>query len=76
VDRTVLDRTGLTGQFDFTVEWAIPLDPAESLSRPVNGDPLQPLDVALRQQLGLTLRATKAAVDALVIDHIERPEEN
>jgi len=76
VDRVVIDRTGLAGNFDFTVEWAVPISPADSASRPAGDDSGPPLDVALRQQLGLTLRPAKAPVETLVIDHVERPSAN
>lgn len=71
VDRTVIDRTGLVGQFDFTIEWAIPvasvgLQPAVDVTGPSLG-------TALREQLGLKLESTKAQVDVLAIDHVERP---
>lgn len=74
VDRVVLDRTGLIGAFDFTVEWAPSVRSAEPLSRPLGDDAGPPLDVALRRQLGLTLRPTRAPVDVLVIDRVERPK--
>jgi uncharacterized protein (TIGR03435 family) len=73
VDRVVLDRTGLTGTFDFTVAWAIPLRPSEALSRPFGDDVGPPLDVALRRGLGLILRPARAPLEVLVIDRIERP---
>jgi uncharacterized protein (TIGR03435 family) len=74
VDRTVLDRTGLVGNFDFGVEWAMPLPPADSSSRPQTDDTGPSLGTALREQLGLTLRPARAPVDGLVIDRVERPE--
>lgn len=76
LDRPVIDRTGLTGRYDFDLEFA----PDESLwggilRRPENSD--KPgLFRAVQEQLGLRLEATKGPVDALVIDHIERPSEN
>jgi uncharacterized protein (TIGR03435 family) len=76
VDRVVIDRTGLAGNFDFTVEWAVPISPTDSASRPAADDTGPPVDVALRQQLGLTLRPAKAPVETLVIDHVERPSAN
>jgi uncharacterized protein (TIGR03435 family) len=72
VDRVVVDRTGLTGPFDFTVEWAVPVRSVEPLSRPLGDDAGPPLDVAIRRQLGLTLRPTRARVEVLVIDSVER----
>jgi uncharacterized protein (TIGR03435 family) len=76
VERMVIDRTGLAGDFDFAVEWAVPADPADPSSRPAADDTGPPIDVALRQQLGLTLRPAKATVDSLVIDRVERPSNN
>ena len=76
VDRVVLDRTGLTGPFDFTVEWAVPVRPVEPSSRPGDDDVGPSLDVALRRQLGLMLRRTRAPIDVLVIDRVERPSQN
>jgi uncharacterized protein (TIGR03435 family) len=73
VDRIVVDRTGLTGNFDFTLEWAMPLPPTDSPTRATD-DSGPSLGTALREQLGLALRPTKARVDAPVIDRIERPE--
>jgi uncharacterized protein (TIGR03435 family) len=71
VDRTVIDRTGLVGQFDFTIEWAIPL---ASVGLQPSVDVTGPsLGTALREQLGLRLESTKAPVDVLVIDHVEHP---
>ena len=74
VDRAVVDRTGLTGAFDFSLEW--------SLESVVAGAPDQATTAgpnffeALRSQLGLKLVATKAPSDTLTIDRIERPNEN
>jgi len=59
--RPVVDRTGLAGDFDFTVDLA----PDESQPNPL--DPAL-LIGALREQLGLTVKSEKAALDFLVID--------
>jgi bla regulator protein blaR1 len=66
-DRTVLDRTGLSGRYDVTLDWAP--DDEESSTRP-------PLFTALRDQLGLKLDAGEGPVEVLVIDHVERPSPN
>jgi uncharacterized protein (TIGR03435 family) len=74
VDRQVLDRTGLTGTFDFSIEWF--------LERDITGPPDQAAASgpgfleALQKQLGLKLVATTAPADVLAIDHIEHPDEN
>ena len=73
--RPVVDRTGLSGRFDFTMEWAPdtpPSDPAAPPSDPLGATALQ----ALRDQLGLKLEATRARVPVLFIDRVERPSEN
>ena len=74
IDRVVLDHTGLTGDFDFTVEWS--LSAADLAARPPGDDTGPGLSQALRDQLGLTLRPARSPIDELVIDHIERPTEN
>ena len=68
----MLDRTGLNGRFDFSMEFES--DPAETGLMPKIGGP--GLFAGLREQLGLRLQATKAPVDVLAIDSIQRPSEN
>jgi uncharacterized protein (TIGR03435 family) len=71
VDRAVIDRTGLDGQFDFTLEFAIPVPSAEP--QPTADVSGPSLGTALREQLGLKLESTRAPVDVLMIDRVERP---
>lgn len=71
MDRMVVDRTGLAGTFDLTVDWALPPDPGDPTS--ATGDVSPTLLEALKQQLGLVMKAAKDPVDVLVIDHVERP---
>jgi uncharacterized protein (TIGR03435 family) len=76
LDRPVLDQTGLSGVYDFDLEFA----PNESLwggilPRPADSD--KPgLFAALREQLGLRIEATRGPVETLVIDRVDRPSEN
>jgi uncharacterized protein (TIGR03435 family) len=76
LDRPVIDQTGLSGRYDFDLEFA----PDErlwggSVPRPDKSD--QPdLFRAIQDQLGLRLEATRGPVDALIIDRIARPSEN
>lgn len=75
--RPVLNQTGLSGRFDFTLEWIpessnVPAADAEIQPEPQGPTFLQ----ALREQLGLKLEATMGQVRVLVIDRIERPSEN
>ncbi len=77
LDRPVVNKTGLTGKFDFDLEWA----PDESQ---FGGDlpvasadaPSAPLFTAVQEQLGLKLEATKGPVQAIVVDGAEKPVEN
>lgn len=78
LDRPVVDKTGITGRFDFQLTFT----PDES---EFNGHPpsLPPqtnsspgLFEAIQQQLGLKLTAEKIAADVLVIDHVEKPSAN
>jgi uncharacterized protein (TIGR03435 family) len=69
MDRLVLDRTSLTGQFDMRLEWLDPV--AQSTDAPAVDRPS--LVTALREQLGLKLEPAIEAVPVLVIDRIERP---
>jgi uncharacterized protein (TIGR03435 family) len=73
--RLVVDKTGLTGRFAFTLFWTPERMPA---SAPPAGIP--PIDpngpsffTALQEQLGLKLQAARDPVDVIVIDSIERP---
>jgi uncharacterized protein (TIGR03435 family) len=75
--RMVVDRTGLTGRWDFKLTFAIDrslLPPGADAPPP---DPDAPsLFTAIQEQLGLKLESTKAPVDVLVIDSAEHlPEE-
>lgn len=71
VERTVIDKTGLTGEFDFHLQWA-----ADDLVRPPDGAGLPSIFTALEEQMGLKLRPGKGPVKTLVVDHVERPSEN
>jgi uncharacterized protein (TIGR03435 family) len=68
----VVDMTGLTGVYDFKLEWV----PDESKS--TAGGPSGPsIFTALQEQLGLRVRARKVPLEILVVDHVERePTEN
>jgi uncharacterized protein (TIGR03435 family) len=73
--RTVIDRTGLTGRFDYTLEWAP--DPPLSASPAAPPELAGPTSLqALHDQLGLKVESTRGPVQVLVIDGVERPSEN
>ena len=75
--RPVIDRTGLTGTYDFTLAFRPQLPPdasADELSAETQN--LPSLFQALKDRLGLELIPTKGPVETLVIDHAEKPSEN
>lgn len=73
--RTVVNNTGLEGNYDFKLEWTPDTGPPAPDGRPVEASTGPSLFSAL-QQLGLRLEATKGPVDILVIDHVDKPSEN
>jgi uncharacterized protein (TIGR03435 family) len=81
LDRPVVDQTGLTGRFDFALNWTpddsqfggmgakIP-PPTDSADAPPN------LYTAIQEQIGLKLEATRAPADVMVIDLVKKPSAN
>jgi uncharacterized protein (TIGR03435 family) len=64
----VVDKTGLTGTYDFTLSYAPANEPNSSLAD---------FFTALQEQLGLKLESQKVPVNFLVIDHVDKiPTEN
>ena len=77
VGRFVVDRTGLEGRWEFTLTYVPEGPPGQPFGAAPDAviDPNTPdLLTALRQQLGLKLESTKAPVDVIVIDGVEKPE--
>ncbi len=83
VQRIVVDRSGLSGNYDWYVKWTpeklpqrAPGTPADQPFR-MNGVEIDPngpsIFTAVQEQLGLKLDATRGPVEVLVIDHVERP---
>lgn len=74
--RQAVDQTGFSGKFDFTIEFTRErkgLPPPGAQADDFQGTTLEE---AMREQLGLKLKAANAPVDTLVIDRAERPSEN
>jgi uncharacterized protein (TIGR03435 family) len=85
--RTVQDKTGLTGKYDFTLQWT-----PDRNAPPMHGAPepgqqgpgaAAPTDssgpslfTAIQEQLGLKLESRKGPVEVLIIDHVETPSAN
>ena len=83
--RPVNDRTGLTGQYDFTFKFVRddirPSVPSEGVTEgqlsPLAADPNGPtLSGAIQEHLGLKLESGKGPVEIIVIDHVERASGN
>ena len=89
LDRPVVDKTGLTGNFDFDLQYdgagAMPLPgvgrgrgSGAAVSADVPADPAQgpTIFTALQEQLGLRLDSQRGSVDVLAIKRAELPTEN
>jgi uncharacterized protein (TIGR03435 family) len=69
VDRPVVDRTKLTGSYAVALNWAG--------TDPLSGNDAAPsIFTALKEDLGLSLEPSTEPVEALIVDHIERPSPN
>lgn len=71
VGRPVIDRTGLSGKWDFFVTYA----PNSLTAGPASDANAPDLFTALEEQLGLKLESTQGPADVFVIDRLERPVE-
>lgn len=81
--RPVIDRTGLTGKYDFVLEWT-PEIGADARAQGFGNGVTEPapapggpsIFTALQEQLGLRLESQKGPVENIVIDRAEKPSEN
>lgn len=71
--RPVVDKTGLTGKYDFVLSYHRTRESAQDENDP-NLPP--PLETAVQDQLGLKLEPAKGPVSHLIIDHLEKPTDN
>ena len=83
LDRSVADKTGLTGKYDFRLDWTPDENQTANFRTRGVADREDPptapgpsLFTALQEQLGLRLASEKGPVEMLVIERIERPSEN
>jgi uncharacterized protein (TIGR03435 family) len=80
--RIVVDKTGLTGKYDFTLQWTPdetqgpPSGPPGIGSTPPPESSGPSIFTAIQEQLGLKLESQKGPVEILVIDHAEKPSAN
>jgi uncharacterized protein (TIGR03435 family) len=85
-DKPLIDRTGLTGRYDFSLTWTPGESEFPQFRRTGGFNPsptaadspkaLPGLYKAFQEQLGLKLTSVKAPVDVMVIDHVEKPSPN
>ena len=73
-ERPIINRTGLQGTFDFTVQWNSQLQNLQINAPP--GTTGASLTEAIQEQLGLKLESAKGPVEVLVIESVSRPSEN
>lgn len=76
LEMPVVDQTGLTGRYDFTLDFTPYLpDPTKNMdgTRP---DTTAILKAALNDELGLKMTSGKAQIDVLVVDRVEKPSRN
>jgi uncharacterized protein (TIGR03435 family) len=73
VGRPVHDRTGLTGLFDFDLEFSAE---GRDLAATAAGGDTPSIFTALQEQLGLRLESARAPLEVFVIDRVERPTDD
>jgi uncharacterized protein (TIGR03435 family) len=72
--RKVVDKTGLTGVYDFTLKWT-PIDMAAAASN-TNQEAEPEIFTALKEQLGLEVKSAKGPIDVLIVDRLDMPDAN
>jgi uncharacterized protein (TIGR03435 family) len=78
VGRPVIDKTGLTGAYNFTFDWSIYSAAAAARSGTAESDPASdvPTIFTALGEIGLKLEASTGGMPTIVIDHVEMPSEN
>ena len=79
LERPVLDKTNLNGRYDIRLKWAPenqPADGAGNQAAAPSPPDLPGLLTALREQLGLEIKADRGPVEFLIIDSAEKPTPN
>jgi uncharacterized protein (TIGR03435 family) len=70
IQRPVVDQTGLSGLYDFSLYWNWTAAGAET------GENTAAFHEALKTQLGLELKPARAPIDILIVDHVDHPSDN
>jgi uncharacterized protein (TIGR03435 family) len=70
IHRTVIDKTGLKGTYDLTLQWSNDENPDSGAEQAPS------IFTAVQEQLGLKLQSAKGPVETLVVDHAAMPSEN
>jgi uncharacterized protein (TIGR03435 family) len=77
IGRPVVDRTGLAGTYDFSLDSTPDRNDPSALNTDAQLSTGVPtFSEALKEQLGLKLRPTRARIQIFVIDHVEQPSPN
>jgi bla regulator protein blaR1 len=81
LERTVIDRTGLTADYDFELKFSHDIRPTKAFPGPEKSDAPPAADApdiftALQEQLGLKLESQNGPVEMIVIDRVEKPSSN
>jgi len=75
IGRPVLDRTGLTGSYDYKLRWTSGMSAAPD-GTPADAGGQPSIFTAIQEQLGLKLESGKGPTELVVIDNVEKPSEN
>jgi uncharacterized protein (TIGR03435 family) len=77
LERPVVDSTGLSGNFDFALEWTPERLAAQPAVTDLQSDSAGPTFLeAIRDQLGLKLESQRGPAQVIILDHVEHPSEN
>jgi uncharacterized protein (TIGR03435 family) len=74
--KPVVDKTGLTGLYDFQISWSERADQVPDANSDTSGTPPVTLIGALKDQLGLKLTAHRVSAEFIVIDSAEKASAN
>ncbi len=71
LNKPVVDQTGLAGRYDFVLKWTRDDANVSDVATAYPG-----IFTAIEEEIGLKLEPTRAPVDVVVVDKVERPSEN